>query len=83
MNKRHCIGCYLDRYNHSGMCERPGIDAPVVSKECWLFKSAKLVWKLEVGINQIPPYSQKAHRFPNCYRKSGYAYLNPKTANRR
>lgn len=29
-----CPGCRYDRYNHRGMCERPGIDAPVTSDEC-------------------------------------------------
>lgn len=31
-----CRGCDQDRYNHKGMCERPGIDAPVTSNRCWL-----------------------------------------------
>lgn len=30
-----CPGCKQDRYNHKGMCERPGIDAPVISEKCW------------------------------------------------
>lgn len=30
-----CRGCDHDRYNHKGMCERPGIDAPVISDRCW------------------------------------------------
>jgi len=30
-----CRGCDQDRYNHKGMCERPGIDAPIISDRCW------------------------------------------------
>ena len=30
-----CPGCRQDRYNHKGMCERPGIDAPVICEKCW------------------------------------------------
>lgn len=30
-----CPGCRQDRYNHPGLCERPGIDAVVTSQKCW------------------------------------------------
>ena len=30
-----CPGCRQDRYNHKGLCERPGIDAVVTSDNCW------------------------------------------------
>ena len=30
-----CPGCRQDRYNHPGLCERPGIDAPVTTTKCW------------------------------------------------
>ena len=30
-----CHGCMQDRYNHKGLCERPGIDAPVTCERCW------------------------------------------------
>jgi len=33
--RRLCPGCWKDRYNHFGMCERPGIDAPVTSDYCF------------------------------------------------
>jgi hypothetical protein len=44
-NKKYCSRCRQDRYNHPGLCERPGIDAPVTSKECWMYKNAKVVLK--------------------------------------
>ena len=77
MNKSKCSGCYQDRYNHKGMCERPGIDAPVVSEECWYLENAKMVWKVRIPIHQLPPYTQKAERIPNCYSSSEYAFVEP------
>lgn len=35
IKKNVCRGCRQDRYNHQGMCERPGIDAVVTSEKCW------------------------------------------------
>lgn len=39
-----CGGCYQDRYNHPGLCERPGVDAPVTSRFCWNNDPAKAVY---------------------------------------
>lgn len=77
MNKKHCVGCYQDRYNHKGMCERPGIDAVVVSNECWNLERAKRVRKVEIPIHQIPPYTQKSIWVPDCYSKTGFVYISP------
>jgi uncharacterized Fe-S cluster-containing protein len=44
MDKKHCIGCYCDDYNH-------GLGG---AKECWLFKKAKLIMKKEVHVDQCP-----------------------------
>lgn len=43
--KKFCRGCYADRYNHPGMCERPGIDAVVTSKQCWSLSDSVVVKK--------------------------------------
>lgn len=43
--QKYCLGCRNDRYNHPGTCERPGIDAPVISKECWHLSNSKIVKK--------------------------------------
>lgn len=37
-----CRGCPSDRYNHKGLCERPGIDHLVDSDKCWCLSLAKL-----------------------------------------
>ena len=41
---RLCSGCRHDRYNHPGLCERPGIDAPVTSAFCWHLEPGRAVW---------------------------------------
>ena len=58
MNKQHCNGCYNEFYNN----RKQG--------DCWSLESAKLIMRKEVHIDQIPPWTQKAEKFPNCYRKS-------------
>lgn len=77
MIKKFCNGCYQDRYNHKRMCERPGIDAPVSSNECWHLKTAKRIRLVEIPINQTPPYHQKSSWYPSCYSRPGYNYIPP------
>ncbi len=67
MKKSKCLGCYNDVYNH-------GLGG---AKECWSFATAKIIWRKEVHIDQSPPYIQQAKRFPSCYRKRGYVYIEP------
>lgn len=67
MKKINCNGCYCNEYNY-------GLGG---SKECWSFKSAKIVWRKEVHIDEVPPHTQKAKRFPSCYHKQRYVYLQP------
>ena len=71
MKKENCNDCYYNGYNHGF----GGV------KECWYFKTAKLIWRKEVHIDQIPPWNQKAKRFPNCYRRSRYVYVSPERIN--
>lgn len=78
MDKKYCSGCDQDRYNHKGMCERPGIDALVTSDDCWHLKDAKMVWKKQVPISQVPPWTQKAQRVPSCYSMTGYVFVDRK-----
>ncbi len=66
MKKSNCIGCYNNVYNE-------GLGG---AKECWSFEKAKIIWRKEVHIDQIPPYKQPFKRFPSCYRKQRYAYIN-------
>ena len=77
MDAKHCSGCDQDRYNHPGMCERPGIDAPVTSKACWNLKDAKLVTRYRQGWWDTPPRgggpALAKVKVPSCYSQSGRA----------
>lgn len=68
MKKTNCRGCYNDEYNH-------GLGG---AKQCWSFTDAKIVWKKEVHVDQMPPFLQKAKRVPNCYHKQRYVYIDSK-----
>ena len=67
--KNYCIGCRNNFYNGNNDLE---------VKECWSFKDAKVVWKKQVPIHQVPPWNQKAKRVFNCYHKTGYVFKDPK-----
>jgi len=67
MKKENCRGCYNDDYNH-------GLHGV---KECWHFKTAKLILRKKVHIDQRPPWNQKAKRLPDCYHSKGYVYVDP------
>ena len=67
MKKSDCAGCYNNEYNH-------GLGG---SKQCWSFKTAKLIMRKEVHIDQLPPWNQEAKRLPSCYRKERYVYVDP------
>ncbi len=60
IQREACPGCRNDRYNHPGMCERPGIDAVVTSAHCFSVPHVK--------------YDRKAKRFrcPVNTRERGY-----------
>ena len=65
---KHCIGCRNNFYNGNNNME---------IKECWSLKSAKLVLKKEVGVDQRPPWKQKPRRVLSCYHKQKYVYVEP------
>lgn len=71
MNKKHCKGCHDDYYNGDNV-------ATTGAKECWSIHEAKLVWRKEVSIDQRPPWDQKAKRFPGCYHRPRWVYLDPR-----
>ena len=52
-NKKHCSGCYNDFYNSKG--------------ECWGLKSAKLVSRVIIGIDDMPPYDLKQVKVLSCW----------------
>jgi len=68
MNKKHCVGCYDDFYNH------PGEHG---AKECWSLKAAKLIKRKRVPISQPPPWNQPSEIAPSCYHELGYVYVKP------
>jgi len=67
MNRKHCAGCYNDIYNHGAGG----------AKECFSLKTAKVIFRKEVHVDQVPPWKQKARRFPDCYTKPRYCYVTP------
>jgi hypothetical protein len=74
---KHCVDCYNDRYNHPGLCERPGVDAPVTSEQCWRLAEAKLITGFKLSVN-APMNDKKAYqrvRVPSCYRQMGFIFL--------
>ena len=56
-----CLRCDQDRYNYKGMCERPGIDAPVTSDRCW---------------HMTPENIDYDHRWKRYYCKAGMTDMN-------
>jgi hypothetical protein len=68
MDKKHCIGCRDNFYNGNN---------PLGVQECWHLKTAKIVWKKEVHIDQRPPWTQKAKRLPNCFQRERHVYVSP------
>jgi hypothetical protein len=64
--RKHCAGCYNDEYNY-------GLGG---SHECWSLDSMKLIKRKKVGINDVPPWTWKAKKYPACYRKTGYVFIN-------
>ena len=70
MDKRKCQGCHNDIYNHGAGG----------AKECFSLKTAKIIFRKEVHVDQIPPYKQAAKRFPSCYNKPRFCYLDSGSA---
>ena len=73
MDRKHCLGCYNDFYNHNNM----GMNMATGKPECWMLKDAKIIWRKEVHIDQRPPWTQKAERFPDCYHCQSFIYVSP------
>jgi len=75
MTKQHCIGCYNNMYNGNNQYG---------CKECWNFKSAKLVWRVRVGNFEEPSQykGRKAIRVPSCYttKSCGDKFIDPSRA---
>lgn len=69
MDKKHCAGCHNDFYNHQENADG--------KRECWLLKDAKLVDRLMIPVDLMPPYKMKSQKVPNCYNRPGYGTVKP------
>uniref|UniRef100_A0A6M3X9L9 Uncharacterized protein n=1 Tax=viral metagenome TaxID=1070528 RepID=A0A6M3X9L9_9ZZZZ len=67
MTKDNCSGCEDNFYNGNN---------PYRVEECWHFKSAKVIKKKKVHIDQTPPWTQKPKNYPNCYRQKRYVFID-------
>ena len=61
---KYCSGCYENIYNGQN------------AKECWSLKSAKLVMKKKVGINDVPPWNHIPIKCLSCYHETGYVMIS-------
>lgn len=68
MTKAHCEGCENNFYNGNN---------PYGVKECWSFKSAKLVERIRIGVWQNPPYSKNTVLVPACKHEKGKCLVKP------
>lgn len=73
MDRKHCSGCRDNFYNHNNM----GLNMEDGKPGCWNLKTAKIIKRKEVPLDQRPPWNQPASKFPDCYHKSGYTYVAP------
>jgi len=68
MDKKHCLGCEQDFYNGKNQLGVP---------ECWLLRTAKLASRRRVRMDEVPPWTAKPERLPQCYRQRGYIFVEP------
>ncbi len=66
---KYCSGCEDNFYNSNN---------PYGIKECWCLKTARLIWRKKVSVDQYPPWTQKAGRFLSCYHQKRYVFVKPK-----
>lgn len=68
MDKIHCLGCEDDFYNGKN---------PLGVKECWGLKTAEMIWRKKVHINQRPPWNQGSTMYPRCYKLKRHVFVKP------
>jgi len=76
MDKKHCSGCRNNFYNgHNNLSV----------KECWSFKSAKLVSRICISNWENPPYlNKKKVKVPECWHEvtsNSRHYIDPDRIN--
>lgn len=67
ITKENCCGCEDDFYNDHN---------PYEVKECWCFEDAYMMKRKKVAMSDTPPWNWKPQKFPNCYRKRGYIFID-------
>lgn len=70
MDKQHCLGCEDDFYNGKN---------PYGVQECWLLKTANLVPRILIHVDQPPPYNIAPQELPSCYRKKRFVTVKPES----
>lgn len=63
-----CSGCRENFYNGNN---------PYGIQECWSLKSARVVLKKEVHLDQVPPWNQKPIKVLSCFRRPRHVYVDP------
>lgn len=46
-----------------------------IYKPCWNYKTAKVVTKIRVHINDLPPYTYEPKKYLSCYRAPQFAFI--------
>lgn len=64
-----CVGCYNNFYNGNNS---------IGVKECWHLKSARVVMRKKVHINQVPPWTQDPIKVLNCRREPQFVFVDPR-----
>lgn len=65
MAKKFCEGCYNNIYNGEK------------AEECWCYKTAKMVMRKKVPLDQRPPWTQDPIPVPDCYKETGFVFTDP------
>ncbi len=65
--KTDCNGCEDNFYNGNN---------PHGTKECWRFKTAKIILRKQVHISQVPPWEQEPELKMSCFRKKQYVFVD-------
>jgi len=50
---------------------------------CWSLEDSKVVKRIIVTTNQMPPFKSKPRETLDCYHRKGYAYIDPKNINQK
>lgn len=66
---KHCAGCRQNFYNGNN---------PLGVSQCWNLKDAKMVKRVLIHIDQMPPYRNvKPERVPSCYSRQRFIAVAP------